>query len=67
MNRNLSKFVTVLVLAGVLGFTPARAEDPLPVDGGQDPPHHPGTLQLPASGLDLLVEAWATLLTTLTL
>ena len=67
MIRTLSKFAALLILAGILGSTPVRADDPPPTDGGQDPPHHPGIVQLPATGLDVLVEAWAALLTTVAL
>ena len=68
MNRSLSKFAALLLLAGVLGLsTSARADDPPPVDGGQDPPHHPVIVQPPSDGLDMLVATWTTLLSSLAL
>lgn len=62
MIRKSVKFASVLVLGSFLSLTPARADDPPPNDGGQDPPDHPAIVQPPVSVPDTLLDAWTLLL-----
>lgn len=65
MTRTPQKLATTLTLTALLLASPVRADDPAPLPGGQDPPYKPTIIQAPV--LDILVEAYAALVTSLVL